>query len=106
ADPVTIPAFEPWDEAAVASAQNLVRDVATILEDAGFTASGRALSGDPAEMIARAAADADLLIVGSHGRKGLQRFLLGSVSHAVTHSVSCPVLVVRERLQPEAHQGG
>lgn len=98
-DPVTIPALEPWEEAAIASAQDLVRDVATVLQDAGYKATGRALSGDPAQVIATEAADYDLLAVGSHGRKGLQRFLLGSVSHAVTRSAPCPVLVIRSLTQ-------
>jgi nucleotide-binding universal stress UspA family protein len=37
----------------------------------------------------------DLVVVTSHGRKGISRFLLGSVSHAVVHHVTCPVLVLR-----------
>jgi nucleotide-binding universal stress UspA family protein len=37
----------------------------------------------------------DLTVVGSHGRKGLDRFLLGSVSHGIVHRANNPVLVVR-----------
>lgn len=37
----------------------------------------------------------DLIIVGSHHRTGLQRFLLGSVSHAVLQRANCPVLVMK-----------
>jgi nucleotide-binding universal stress UspA family protein len=37
----------------------------------------------------------DLVVVASHGRKGLMRFLLGSVSHSIVHQVTCPILVVR-----------
>ncbi|MFQ5991915.1 MAG: universal stress protein [Nitrospiraceae bacterium] len=37
----------------------------------------------------------DLLMVGSHGRKGLSRVFLGSVSHSLVHRVACPILVVR-----------
>ena len=35
------------------------------------------------------------VFITSHGRKGLSRFLLGSVSHTVVHHVICPVLVLR-----------
>ena len=37
----------------------------------------------------------DLVVVGSHSRKGVERFLLGSVSHSVVHEVACSILVVR-----------
>lgn len=40
---------------------------------------------------------ADLLVVGTHGRHGVKRLLLGSVAEAVTRKASCPVLVVREK---------
>ncbi len=53
------------------------------------------LSGDPAQTVATKAADFDLLIVGSHSRRGVNRFLLGSVSHSIIHQAPCSVLVVR-----------
>ncbi|MEP7341708.1 MAG: universal stress protein [Acidobacteriota bacterium] len=39
--------------------------------------------------------DADLIVVGSHGYRGLRRFLLGSVSHAVAAHAPCSVEIVR-----------
>jgi nucleotide-binding universal stress UspA family protein len=94
-DPATIPALEPLDEATIAGAQALVRDVAASLSGHRYHATGRVLRGHPPAAIAREASDCDMVIVGSHGRKGLERFLVGSVSHAVTHGASCPVLVIR-----------
>jgi len=94
-DPATIPALESWDQAAVAGAHGLVRDVAAALSAHRYRAAGRVLRGHPAAAIAREASDCDVVIVGSHGRKGLERFLVGSVSHAVTHGASCSVLVIR-----------
>ena len=53
------------------------------------------VQGYPARALLDAAADADLLVVGSRGRGGMVGMLLGSVSqHAVTNA-RCPVVVVR-----------
>ena len=51
----------------------------------------------PKELILKEAADwgADILVVGSHGRRGVGRFLLGSVSEAVALHASCTVEVIR-----------
>lgn len=38
---------------------------------------------------------ADLVVMGSHGRKGIKRFILGSVAEAVLRNLECPVLVVK-----------
>ena len=53
--------------------------------------------GTPAAEVARAATEwpADLIVIGSHGRRGLTRALLGSVAEAVMRLAPCPVLVVR-----------
>jgi nucleotide-binding universal stress UspA family protein len=55
--------------------------------------------GDVATTICRVAEElpADVIIVGSHGRSGLKRMLLGSVSEHVVRHAPCPVLVVHER---------
>ena len=49
----------------------------------------------PATALIAAGAEAELLVVGSHGRRGLSRFLLGSVSHDVLIHAPCVVLVLR-----------
>lgn len=41
--------------------------------------------------------EADLIVLGSHGRRGLRRFLLGSVSNAVASHADCSVEIVRRR---------
>jgi nucleotide-binding universal stress UspA family protein len=61
---------------------------------------GHELSGDPAKLIVEMAADlsADMVVVGTHGRTGVQRLLLGSVAASVVQRCACPVLVVRPKL--------
>jgi nucleotide-binding universal stress UspA family protein len=58
----------------------------------------------PAQEIAQLAADleADLVIVGTHGRRGLARALLGSVAEAVVRYAPCPVLVTRPKHSVES----
>ena len=53
--------------------------------------------GDPAHIICDVAreVEADVIVVGSHGRTGLNRLFLGSVSEHVVRHAPCPVLVVR-----------
>jgi nucleotide-binding universal stress UspA family protein len=60
--------------------------------------------GDVARTICRVAEEleVDVIVVGSHGRTGLERLFLGSVSEHVVRHAPCPVLVVREKHhQPE-----
>ena len=40
---------------------------------------------------------ADMIVVGTHGRSGLPRMLLGSVAERIIRSAPCPVLSVRPR---------
>jgi len=53
--------------------------------------------GDPRAVIPATAAelDADLIIMGTHGRRGFSRWMLGSVAESVARTASCPVLLVR-----------
>lgn len=55
--------------------------------------------GDPAEMILLTAqeSDTDLIVMGSHGRKGIMRFLLGSISDKVMRYATCSVLISRRK---------
>jgi nucleotide-binding universal stress UspA family protein len=53
------------------------------------------LPGPPALILTEVAADADLLVVGSHGRTGIKRFVLGSVAMSVVQHAPCPTVVVR-----------
>lgn len=63
--------------------------------EAGVTVTGEVAEGHPAEVLLKAAAGADLLVVGSRGHGGFAGMLLGSVSSHAVHHAHCPVLVVR-----------
>ena len=54
-------------------------------------------TGDPAEEIVRFGRDAgvNLIVMGTHGRTGLERLLMGSVAERVLRDASCSVLVVK-----------
>jgi nucleotide-binding universal stress UspA family protein len=67
------------------------------LRGAGLDVQTLVVHGDPRTVLTDRARleQADLIVVGSHGRSGLKKLLLGSVAtHVVTHS-HCPVLVVK-----------
>jgi nucleotide-binding universal stress UspA family protein len=79
------------------SAKALVEATAELLRAGGLKATTAVEWGDPKSKIIDAAAEwhADLIVVGSHGRTGLERFLIGSVSDAVARYAPCSVKVVR-----------
>ena len=58
----------------------------------------RLLAGDPAEAIVRTAeADGvDMIVIGTHGRTGLTRLLMGSVAEKVVRTAPCPVLTLKQ----------
>lgn len=95
-DPRVFPIVEAWNETVLKSARKLLDNVTAGLKGPLYSKVTSHLSeGNPVEMIAREAASHQLLVIGSHARKGVDRLLLGSVSHAVSHRAPCSVLVVR-----------
>jgi nucleotide-binding universal stress UspA family protein len=56
--------------------------------------------GDPAQAIRAAARDSDLVVMGTHGRTGFRRLVLGSVAERVVRRAPCPVLIVRRSAMP------
>ena len=67
------------------------------LKGMGLKAEGRVVQGRPDEAIVKLAEaiGADLIVMGSHGRTGLNKILLGSVVERVIGQAACPVLVAR-----------
>lgn len=86
---------EKWTAEMEQYAHTLLDETAAALRTIFPAVTPRIAHGDPAHCIAQAARHADLVIVGSHGWRGFEHFLLGSVSHAILHNATCPVLVIR-----------
>ena len=97
--PHLVPRIAQVEEDRRKQAKELVQRAARQLRKAGFRASESVDEGDPKIKIVDQAAEwrADLIVVGSHGWKGLNRFLLGSVSESVIRHAGCSVEVVRMR---------
>ena len=89
--------FEVVWEAQRQQGKELVTKTAEALRSNGLKCTAELQEGDAKSKILEEAEKwgADLIVLGSHGRKGLQRFLLGSVSDAVAHHARCSVEVVR-----------
>lgn len=90
---------EEWEEAARARADALLEEASERAEETGFTGDvvTRTVVGTPARSIVAYAEeeDVDHVVMGSHGRSGVSRVLLGSVAESVVRRAPCPVLVVR-----------
>jgi nucleotide-binding universal stress UspA family protein len=73
----------------------------------GLMADVKVVSGVPTDAIISQAHDwfADLIIMGSHGRTGLMRLMMGSVAEAVFRSVAIPVLLVKQDAVDKALPG-
>lgn len=85
------------DEYTTRGARQQLDAIAEPLRRAGFAVSTVAVTGDVAEQILALATEigADALVVGTHGRKGISRLLLGSVAEKVVRSAAVPVVCVR-----------
>ena len=70
----------------------------------GVSYEHRLIVGDPAAEIVRLAGQegVDLIVMGTHGRTGLKRMLMGSVAEAVVRRASCPVLTFKESVPAPA----
>jgi len=93
----SIPSFsEEWYEGEKDRAETLFDEVAADAEAAGITVERDVDVGRPTEVIVETAAEAsiDQIVMGSHGRSGVSRMLLGSVAETVVRRSPVPVTVV------------
>jgi universal stress protein A len=76
------------------------KDLQVILQEfqlAGLKAESSIEIGNPSDVILDKSRDLDvnLVIMGSHGKKGLSRLIMGSVAETVVRKANCPVLIVK-----------
>ncbi|NEU55839.1 universal stress protein [Halorussus sp. MSC15.2] len=96
--PVGIPGgSEEWYEKAKQESEELFEDAQAVADEYGVTLDTAAEPGRPARTIVEYADDEgfDQIVMGSHGRSGVSRILLGSVAETVVRRATMPVTVVR-----------
>ncbi len=93
--------YEEADNMAKKSAEDAVKSAADLLQkkNPALLITTTVIKGPPKHVILKEAEKfgADLIVVGSHGRGAIERFLLGSVSQAVALHAKCSVEIVRNR---------
>ncbi len=102
------PSEAPADTAVADSRDSLTTKAQAVVQRAkaaGANATFLVWEGEPGEAIVAAANSegVDLIVVGSHGRSGVSRFFIGSVSDYVVRHARCPVMVVRGGLEATRH---
>jgi nucleotide-binding universal stress UspA family protein len=97
ADAVAPGVYDEWDRNLRARVEGKLQGLVEAAEKAGVLARPLILTGDAYEAIVDAAKEnkADLVVMGTHGRKGVSRFFLGSVAARVISTAPCPVMTVR-----------
>ncbi|HWC04580.1 MAG TPA: universal stress protein [Methylomirabilota bacterium] len=99
ADLVSPGTYEAIDRSTREHARKRIAALVQRAKQAGARATGLLLDGSPDEQVPRAARRhrADLIVIGTHGRTGLSKVLLGSVAERLVRVAPSPVLTIRSR---------
>ena len=89
--------YEEWDQALREGVERKLRPLVEYARGEGVEARALLLTGFADEAIIEAAKQqgADLIVMGTHGRRGAARLFLGSVASRVISTAPCPVMTVR-----------
>ncbi len=95
--PLPFNANPRWERAARAKLERIARDRL----EGKVRYQLHVVSGTPDDDVVRMAheLDADLVVMATHGRKGLSHFILGSVAERVMREAACPVLTMRTKVK-------
>jgi nucleotide-binding universal stress UspA family protein len=90
--------YEEWGEASTQHAQEVVNFTVDRIREHGMPAEGLIRHGDPRAEIVEEATHwhADVVLIGSHGRTGVTRWLVGSVAEHVARHAPCTVEIARD----------
>jgi nucleotide-binding universal stress UspA family protein len=101
---VSVPDYDRTIADLVPAAKHYLDGVAEELRHAGFQVRVEAQIGEPAETIIEVArkAQVEAIVISTHGRSGLSRWLFGSVTQKVLEAKVCPVYVIpsKEKAEP------
>ncbi|MEO7429947.1 MAG: universal stress protein [Acidimicrobiales bacterium] len=88
---------EPWMVSSTDQVEGILRDAAEIARRQRIAVTTHHESGDPAKALVAIVkqVDADLVVVGNRGMRGVKRLLLGSVPNDVAHNSPCHVLILK-----------
>jgi len=97
APPQMAAGYAPELQEQVREAREIADRAVDTLQKAGVRASDDVIKGDVRDVIIELAKETgvDLIVLGSHGRRGISRLLMGSVAEAVVRYAPCSVQVVR-----------
>lgn len=88
--------YEDFNSAHVTQAETSLTEIIEAAEVKCNNCRSKVILGDAVDSILHFAEDekADMIIMGTHGKRGLEKILLGSVAHRVLQGAHCPVLVM------------
>ena len=91
-----LPSLDEFASQVELAAKGEMAKIASNLRDSSVKVDTTVVSGGPAHEIVAfvAKSKVDLIVMGTHGRKGLSHVLLGSVAERVVRTATCPVLIV------------
>ncbi len=78
-----------------AKGNELLDEIEEEAEELGVEMEKSIVHGEPTKTIIEESEDHDLIVIGTHGRSGLSRLLIGSTSETIIRQANCPVMVVR-----------
>jgi len=99
------PEYYPTLEMLESKGKRYLEEIAEPLRHDGYRVSTKAEVGDAADCIIYLAAklEVDAIVMSTHGRSGVSRWLFGSVTSQVLSKATCPVLVVPSQETPQQH---
>lgn len=91
------PTYDDYNTKRKEEADNTLKKIVINSEDIWKNCTSKVLMGDTVDEILLCAKDenCDLIIMGSHGKRGLEKILLGSVAERVLKNADCPVLIIK-----------